>query len=270
LRRDLAGVGKKEIGDVPVLGKLMQLGGTVLIDRENSKSAREAMEPLVDVLQKEGRSVCIAPEGTRSTSTNLGRFKKGAFYLAMQAGVPIVPIVIHNAIDVAPRGQYVFRPATVKVSVLPPVDTRGWTAATMNEHVESVRDMFLVELDQMQFQPARKESMLAAERAAKKRATARANAEAQKAATAKKFEARQQGTATKTKVAKKPAKQSANGLSDKANGRSSGAGNSVQKRVRSTAVDAASDASRRPLRKNRRRPRRPSAPKVSARTLDTK
>ena len=152
LRRDLAGVGKKEIGDVPILGKLMKLGGTVLIDRENSKSALDAMKPLVDVLQKEGRSVCIAPEGTRSTSTNLGRFKKGAFHLAMQAGVPIVPIVIHNAIDVAPRGQYVFRPATVKVSVLPAVDTSHWTGPTMNQHMHDVRDMFLEALDQMQYQ----------------------------------------------------------------------------------------------------------------------
>jgi len=153
LRRDLAGVGKKEIGDVPILGKLMQIGGTVLIDRDNATSARESMKPLVDVVRNEGRSVCIAPEGTRSTSTNLGRFKKGGFHLAMQAGVPIVPIVIHNAIDVAPRGQYVFRPATVKVTVLPAVDTSRWTAQTLNEHVEDVRDMFLEELDQMQFQP---------------------------------------------------------------------------------------------------------------------
>jgi len=152
LRRDLAGIGKKEIGNVPILGKLMQIGGTVLIDRENARSALEAMKPLVDVLQKEGRSVCVAPEGTRSTSTNLGRFKKGAFHLAMQAGVPVVPIVIHNAIDVAPRGQYVFRPATVKITVLPAVDTSNWQAETMSEHVDDVRDMFLEELDQMQFQ----------------------------------------------------------------------------------------------------------------------
>jgi len=152
LRRDLAGVGKKEIGDVPILGTLMQIGGTVLIDRENGASAREAMKPLVDVLLNEGRSVCIAPEGTRSTSTNLGRFKKGGFHLAMQAGVPIVPIVIHNAIDVAPRGQFVLRPATVKVTVLPAVDTSSWKGSTMDQHVDDVRDMFLETLDQMQFQ----------------------------------------------------------------------------------------------------------------------
>jgi putative phosphoserine phosphatase/1-acylglycerol-3-phosphate O-acyltransferase len=152
LRRDLAGVGKKEIGDMPIIGKLMQIGGTVLIDRENTASAMEAMMPLVDAIQKEGQCVCIAPEGTRSTSTNLGRFKKGAFHLALQAGVPVVPIVIHNAIDVAPRGQFIIRPATVKITVLPPVDTSAWTAQTMGEHVDQVRDMFLEELDQMVLQ----------------------------------------------------------------------------------------------------------------------
>ena len=152
LRRDVVGIGKKEIGDIPIFGRIMQYAGIILIDRENSASAVETMKPLVDAMLKKGQSVCIAPEGTRSTSTHLGRFKKGAFHLAMQAGVPIVPIVIHNSIDVAPSTEFVFRPATVKVSVLPPVDTSDWRALTMSKHVEEVRDMFLVELDQMKYQ----------------------------------------------------------------------------------------------------------------------
>ncbi len=169
LRRDLAGVGKKEIGNIPIIGKVMQWGGTVLIDRQDGASARESMKPLVDVMLKEGRSVCIAPEGTRSTSTNLGRFKKGAFHLAMQAQVPIVPIVIHNALDVAPRGQYVLKPATVKVSVLPAVDTSTWKRETIDNHVHEVRDLFLEELDQMQFQPQREAAIQKAEKASKVR-----------------------------------------------------------------------------------------------------
>ena len=148
----MVGIGKKEIGDIPIFGRIMQYAGIILIDRENSASAVETMKPLVDAMLKKGQSVCIAPEGTRSTSTHLGRFKKGAFHLAMQAGVPIVPIVIHNSIDVAPSTEFVFRPATVKVSVLPPVDTSDWRALTMSKHVEEVRDMFLVELDQMKYQ----------------------------------------------------------------------------------------------------------------------
>lgn len=263
LRRDMASVGKKEIGDVPILGKLMQLGGTVLIDRENSRSALEAMKPLVDVLTKEGRSVCIAPEGTRSTSTNLGRFKKGAFHLAMQAGVPIVPIVIHNAIDVAPRGQYVFRPATVKVSVLPAVDTSEWNAVTMNQHVEQVRDMFLIELDQMQFQPAREESMLAAEKATVARRKVR-NANGQKKVTQEKATPEKAERRAKTK--KKSAKSVAIG-SDK----SLGANNKPKPKPKPklTGVRKKAKVSKtRKKRTTRRRARKVSAQKVSARELD--
>jgi len=200
LRRDMAGVGKKEIGDIPILGKLMQFAGTVLIDRENTASALEAMAPLIDVMHKEGRSVCIAPEGTRSTSTNLGRFKKGAFHLAMQADVPIVPIVIHNAIDIAPRGEFIMRPATVKVTVLPPVDTSRWTVERINQQVELVRDMFLVELDQMDLQ--RPELKLVDKTNVKQDSSARKKKSGNRKANAKE----KAKPAKQTKVNKKPSK----------------------------------------------------------------
>ncbi len=148
LRRDMAGVGKKEIRDMPVIGRVLELGGVVMIDRANSASAIEAMTPLVEAIREEGKSVALAPEGTRSVSPRLGAFKKGAFHLAMQAGVPIVPIVIRNAGDVAPKGEFLFRPATVDVEVLEPVDTAAWTAATLDQHVAEVRNLFLQSLGQ--------------------------------------------------------------------------------------------------------------------------
>jgi putative phosphoserine phosphatase/1-acylglycerol-3-phosphate O-acyltransferase len=148
LRRDIAGVGKKEIKRYPLLGKIMELSGTVLIDREDRTKAIEAMQALVDVMKTEGKSVVIAPEGTRSVSPKLARFKKGAFHLAHQAGVPVVPIVIHNAIDIAPKGDLVYRPCTVEVEILPPIDTSKWKAETMRTHVDMVRDQFLEALGQ--------------------------------------------------------------------------------------------------------------------------
>lgn len=148
LRRDIAGVGKKEIRDMPVIGRVMEMGGVVLIDRADARGAIEAMQPLVDAMCKEGKSVVLAPEGTRTVSPRLAPFKKGAFHLAIQAGVPIVPIVIRNAGDVAPKGDFVYRSATVDVEVLPPVDTSSWSAATINEHVLEVRNMFLETLGQ--------------------------------------------------------------------------------------------------------------------------
>ena len=154
LRRDIAGIGKKEIKtENPLIGIVMEMGGVVLIDRANAKSAIDAISPLVDVMKKEGKSVVLAPEGTRTVSPRLAPFKKGAFHLAMQAGVPVIPIVIRNAGDVAPKGDFVFRPATVDVQVLPPVDTGDWTAGTMDEHVREVRNMFARALGQPE-QPA--------------------------------------------------------------------------------------------------------------------
>ena len=138
LRRDFAGVGKQEIKNQPLIGITLELAGTVFIDRENAASAIEAMQPLVDAMRNERKSVVIAPEGTRTISPKLAPFKKGAFHLAIQAGVPVVPIVIHNAGDVAPKGDFVFRPATVEVDVLPPVDTSGWSAETIEEHVAEI------------------------------------------------------------------------------------------------------------------------------------
>lgn len=197
LRRDIASVGKKEIRNLPVIGQILEYGGVVMIDRKNSSSAIEAMKPLVDVMRKEGKSVCLAPEGTRSVSTRLGPFKKGAFHLAMQAGVPIVPVVIHNALDAAPKGTFTFRPATVKVEVLPPVDTSRWRPETIDEHVAEVRSMFLRVLGQEdEEKPARKS---AGRKAPKK--------SAKKPARAQKKSARKAAPTSEKKSAAKPSRK---------------------------------------------------------------
>ncbi|HEU4427544.1 MAG TPA: HAD-IB family hydrolase [Myxococcota bacterium] len=147
LRKDYAGIAKKEIRDVPILGAAFEFAGTVFIDRANTQQAIEAMAPAVEAL-KQGRSIAIAPEGTRSRTPRLGRFKKGAFHLAMQAGVPIVPIVFKNTLDVLPRGAIVLRPANVEAVVLPPIDTSHWTRETLDAEIEAVRKRFLEVLGQ--------------------------------------------------------------------------------------------------------------------------
>ena len=184
LRRDIAGIGKQEIKtETPILGKVLEYGGTIFIDRANASSAIDAMQPLVDAMKNEGKSVVLAPEGTRTVSPRLAPFKKGAFHLAMQAGVPIVPIVIRNAGDVAPKGDFVFRPATVDVQILPPVDTTGWKVSDLGEHVREVRNMFARALGQPEEKPTVKVTTAAKAKArpkpkpkAKKPPTAKAKA----------------------------------------------------------------------------------------------
>ncbi|NCF72192.1 MAG: HAD-IB family hydrolase [Gammaproteobacteria bacterium] len=148
MRRDITGVGKREIRDIPVLGRVMESAGIVLIDRQDSASAIEALTSLVDTMRVEGKSVCLSPEGTRTLTPKLAKFKKGAFHLAIQAGAPIVPIVIHNSSDVQPKGDMIVHPGTVDVEVLPPIDTSDWSASTIDSHVESVRNQYLLALDQ--------------------------------------------------------------------------------------------------------------------------
>ena len=142
LRRDFTGVGKQELRMHPVFGPLFAFAGVVFIDRSDTGKAIEAMKPAIAALEA-GRSIAIAPEGTRSRTPTPGRFKKGAFHLAMQAGVPIVPIVFRNALDVLPRGALVLRAATVEVVVLPPVDTRDWTRENLDERIEEIRESYL-------------------------------------------------------------------------------------------------------------------------------
>ena len=148
LRRDITGVGKKELGHIPLIGHILEFSGIVLIDRKDTEKAIATMNTLVDLMQIEGKSVCMSPEGTRSLTPKLAQFKKGAFHLAMQAGVPVVPIVIRNSSDVNPKGSAIYHPATVDVEVLPPVDTSAWSVETIDEHVDAVHQMFLHALEQ--------------------------------------------------------------------------------------------------------------------------
>lgn len=219
LRRDVAGVGKKEIRDMPIIGRVMEAGGVVMIDRKNTANAIEAMQPLVDAMQKDGKSVVLAPEGTRTITPRLNPFKKGAFHLAMQAGVPIVPVVIRNAGDVAPKGDFVFRPATVDVTVLEPIDTSSWSPKTIDKHVADVRELYLdtlgqddatIELAPVEKVPVKRPRKVPARAKVKPETKAKTKAKAKapkKSASTKTAEKRKSTPVKKTPVKKAPAKK---------------------------------------------------------------
>ncbi|ABG97426.1 probable phosphoserine phosphatase (Psp)/ probable 1-acylglycerol-3-phosphate O-acyltransferase (PlsC) [Rhodococcus jostii RHA1] len=141
IRRDVTGVAKKEAARDPRFIPVGALLDVAYIDRADSTKARAALRPAVEKLQS-GVSIAIAPEGTRSPTPRLGKFKKGGFHLAMQAGVPIVPIVIHNAGERMWRNSLVAHPGTVDVDVLAPVPTEGWNLADLDRHVDEVRTLF--------------------------------------------------------------------------------------------------------------------------------
>lgn len=142
LRRDFVGIGKKELQSNPLLGPVMSFAGTVFVDRADHTKAVEALGPAVDAL-RQGMSLAIAPEGTRTTSPHPTRFKKGAFHMAMEAGVPIVPIVLHNTLDALPKHWVFVRPTTIDVEVLPPIPTTDWTRDQLNDRIEEIHAKYV-------------------------------------------------------------------------------------------------------------------------------
>lgn len=145
LRRDFVGVAKAEIRRNPILGPAFAFADTVFVDRADHDQAVRALEPAVATLGR-GLAILIAPEGTRSAGGALGPFKKGAFRIALAARVPIVPIVLHDARKLLPRGGWIMRATTVHVSVLAPIATNAWSLASLDADVAAVRDAFAATL----------------------------------------------------------------------------------------------------------------------------
>ncbi|MGW0996367.1 HAD-IB family hydrolase [Streptomyces sp. NPDC002523] len=145
LSRDCTGVAKKELAHDPRFAPIGWLIDVVYIDRAHTQQAKKALQPAVSKL-RDGISIAIAPEGTRSPTPTLGPFKKGGFHIAVQAGVPIVPIVIRNTGELMWRNSFWLHPGIVDVAVLEPVPTSGWTTDDLDElddHVADVRRRFL-------------------------------------------------------------------------------------------------------------------------------
>ncbi|MEU1986262.1 1-acylglycerol-3-phosphate O-acyltransferase [Nocardia sp. NPDC019395] len=138
----VTGVGKKELIRNPVFGPLMRFVGVTFIDRSNTDRAKASLAPVVHTL-RDGLSIAIAPEGTRSYTPQPGRFKKGAFHIAAQAGVPVIPVVIRNAAEIGRRDSMIARPGTVDVAILPPIDIAAWDPADMDREVAAVRQRYL-------------------------------------------------------------------------------------------------------------------------------
>lgn len=141
LRRDYTGVVKKE-AERSTVGPMFRLAGVAFVDRADTAQAKEQLSSATEKL-REGISLAVAPEGHRSSTPRLGPFKKGAFHVAMQAGVPVVPVVLRNTGEAQASGGVIMRPARVDIFVHPPVDTADWTVRALDKRVAEVRDLYV-------------------------------------------------------------------------------------------------------------------------------
>jgi len=141
LRHDFTVVTKKEARLDPRMMIIGRLLDPVWIDRSDPDRARASMDGAVERLRG-GQSILVLPEGTRMPTPTLGRFKKGAFHIAREAGVPIVPIVLRNTGELAWRRSLFVNPGTVDVAVLDPIPTGDWPADGLDQRIAGIRDLF--------------------------------------------------------------------------------------------------------------------------------
>lgn len=138
------GLMKKEITRVPFFGWLAILSGHLLIDRNNTEAALKTMDDAADFIRKNRLGVWMMPEGTRSRDGRLLPFKRGFVHLAIKAGMPVVPVILHGAHKNWQKGRLLsYTPMQLDIEVLDPVDTSGWREETAHEHAEAVHQLFL-------------------------------------------------------------------------------------------------------------------------------
>lgn len=131
---------KVEILRIPILGWDMWLAGDVPVERGTARSAVKAMRRCKEILAQRV-SVIIFPEGTRSSTGEMLPFKDGAFRLAIDAGVPILPLVVAGTGTALPKHGWRFGRSDAEVRVLPPVETAGMTTADVESLKQRVRDV---------------------------------------------------------------------------------------------------------------------------------
>lgn len=133
---------KAELFKVPILGQAMQRAGYISIDRSNRTSAIKSLKK-AGTMMRNGVSVLIFPEGTRSYDSSIQPFKKGGFVLAVDSGVPIVPVIIHGTWPIMPKKQILIKPGNVVLDVAKPIDTSNYTVKTKDDLMEKVRTVII-------------------------------------------------------------------------------------------------------------------------------
>jgi len=132
---------KKEVYKIPVFAQALKVGGIIKIDRGAGASSYAAINEGVAMAKKNGYSLIVFPEGTRSRDGDLQPFKKGAFRMAIATGLPVVPVTINGTWEVWPPGSKLFHRGDATVVIHEPIDTADMTVADIEGLRNQVREV---------------------------------------------------------------------------------------------------------------------------------
>ncbi len=139
-------IAKKELFAIPIFGQAMKAAGYIEIDRQNHEKALQSLD-LAALRIREGKSVMTFPEGTRSRTGEIKPFKQGTFYLAIQSGVPIVPITIIGSGEIMPKRSLKVKSGRIKLIIDKPIPTSGYTLENRQELIDKVRQVIIRNYD---------------------------------------------------------------------------------------------------------------------------
>jgi len=126
---------KAELFRIPLWGRGLRAAEFIEVDRSNHGRAVQSIEQAARLL-RDGVSIYLAPEGTRSIDGRIGKLKKGGFHLALETGASIIPVAIRGTIDILPRGGRVMRSGQrVRVQIGPPIEVAGRDIASLMTQV---------------------------------------------------------------------------------------------------------------------------------------
>lgn len=140
-------IGKKNLRYIPFFGQLYWLAGNVFIDRKNSSRSKRTMNSSIRVLTKKNTSIWVFAEGTRNRGRNLLPFKKGAFVMAIEARVPIIPICVSSYARNLDLSR--LRSGIAEIRVLPPIITDNLTNEDTNRIMKQCWDDMKETIDAM-------------------------------------------------------------------------------------------------------------------------
>jgi 1-acyl-sn-glycerol-3-phosphate acyltransferase len=129
-------VAKEELARIPVFGPAWRACGHISVDRGDRSRAIASIEEAGSRVRDERLAVIFFPEGTRSPDGRLRAFKKGAFVLAIQTGVPVVPVGIAGTRSIMPKGSLRIHPGEIRIRVGEPIQVRDWAMTRRDELVE--------------------------------------------------------------------------------------------------------------------------------------
>lgn len=138
---------KEELGRIPLVGQACKKVGHVFIDRSSKMKSMQSLQKAERILKDNNSSVVLFPEGTRTRTGKVGMFKRGAFFMAYDLHMPIVPMSVDGSFDIKPKGSWWIKPHPITLTIHEPINTDNLTHDNMQEYIDQIHEIIRKDIE---------------------------------------------------------------------------------------------------------------------------